>query len=85
MWGHLTLFSSNILSGSPNWLTKSHYFINIHHCFHSKENGHCTILDYICSNKFFGAFTDGILLHIMTNQGTVFVIVIKFLIVLLLF
>ena len=72
MWGHSTLFSSSIISGSPNWLTKFHYFISIHHCFHSKENGHCTILHYICSDKFFGAFTDPILLHIVTHQGLFF-------------
>ena len=76
--GHSTLFSSSIISGSPNWLTKSHYFINIHHCFHSKENEHCTILYYICSEKFFGAFIDPILLHIAIHQGIVFVIVIVF-------
>ena len=37
MWGHSTLFSSSIISGSPNWLTRFHYFISIHHCFHSKK------------------------------------------------
>ena len=61
-----------------------HYFISIHHCFHSKENGHCTILHYICCDTFFGAFTNPILLHIVTHQGIFFVIVIVFLIALLL-
>ena len=77
MWGHSTLFSSSIISGSPNWLTKFHYFISIHHCFHSKENGHCTILHYICSYKFFGALTDPTLLHILTHQG-IFLILLSY-------
>ena len=77
MWGHSTLFSSSIISGSPNWLTKFHYFISIHHCFHSKENGHCTILHYICSYKFFGALTDLTLLHILTHQG-IFLILLSY-------
>ena len=84
MWVHSALFSSSIISGSPNWLTKSHYFINIHLCFHAKGNGHCIILHYICSDNFFGAFTDPILLHLATHQGIVFVTVIIFLIALLL-
>ena len=85
MWGYPTLFSASTVSGYQTDWTKSHYFINIHHCFHSKENGHYTLLHYICSNKIFGAFADPILLHIMTHQGIVFVIVIIFLIALLLF
>ena len=84
MWGHSTLFSISI-SGSSNCLTKFYYFTSIHHCFHSKENGHYTILHYICSYKFFGVFTDPILLHIVTHQGIFFAIVIIFLIALLLF
>ena len=56
MWGHSTLFSSSIISGSPNWLINSHYFISIHLCFHSKENGNCIILYYIYSDKFFNFF-----------------------------
>ena len=47
MWGHSTLFSSSIVNGSLNLLTKFHYFISIHHHFHSKEIGYCTILHYI--------------------------------------
>ena len=80
MWGHSTIFSST----KSQSLTKSHYFINIHLCLHSKGNGHCMILHYIYSDKFFGAFTDPILLHIATHQGIVFVTVIVFLIALLL-
>ena len=56
--GSLNTFLQQHNKGSPNWLTKSHYFINIHHCFHSKENGHCTIFHYVWSDKFFVAFTD---------------------------
>ena len=84
MWGHSTLFSSSIIYGSPDWLTNFHCFISIHHCFHSKENCHYTILHYTCSYKFFRAFIDPILLHVVTCQGIFFVIVIIFLIALLL-
>ena len=76
----------SIISDSPNWLTKFHYFISIIHCFHSKENDYCTILHYICSYKIFDAFTDPILLYIVIHQGNFFfVIVIVFLIAFLLF
>ena len=72
--GSLNTFLQRIINGLPNWLTKFHYVISIHNCFHSKENGNCTILHYICSDKFFGAFSYPILLHIATNQSIVFVI-----------
>ena len=66
--GVTQLFSSSVRSGPPNWLTID-YFISIHHCFHSKQNDYCIILHYTCSYKFFCAFTDPILLHIVIHQG----------------
>ena len=71
MWGTL-------LQQHNKWFTKLidevSLFYQHYLCFHSKENGHCKILHYICSDKFFGALTDPILLHIVTHQGIFFLL-----------
>ena len=48
----------------------SHFFLHSHYYSNISPTlyGYCTVLHFICSYKFFGAFTDPILLHIVIHQ-----------------